>query len=70
MWHAFLKERFIQGNDTEFDYTPVDTDEDLDSVARREAEDAWFDEEEPSWVDEQDASAPKGTKGETGIQDF
>ena len=59
LWNEFLTERFIQGGDDDFDYTLVDGNEDYDAVARRDAEDKWFDEEEPS---------DNGV--DTGVQDF
>lgn len=78
LWRRFLEERFIRGDDDEFDYAVVvDGSDEYDVAARREAEDAWFDDEEPSWVegdgeeeemkDEEDGVEKKG---ETGIQDF
>ncbi|KAF4448925.1 coiled-coil protein [Fusarium austroafricanum] len=71
LWHAFLEERFVHGLDEDFDYKPVDADEDLDTMLRRDAQDAWFDDEEPSWIDEDESSArPAIRQGETGVQDF
>jgi len=71
LWHAFLEERFVHGLDEDFDYKPVDADEDLDTMIRRDAQDAWFDDEEPSWIDEDESSAQLTTRqGETGVQDF
>ena len=62
-WHALLAERFISGQDENFDYGLVDGDESLngDWTGSR-AQEKWFEEEE---------SAIDGTaEGETGIQDF
>jgi hypothetical protein len=71
LWHAFLEERFVHGLDEDFDYKPIDEDEDLDTMLRRDAQDAWFDDEEPSWMDEDEPSIQPGTRqGETGVQDF
>ncbi|KAF4976616.1 hypothetical protein FZEAL_6747 [Fusarium zealandicum] len=71
LWHAFLEERFVQGMDEDFDYQPVDADEDLDVMLKREAQDAWFEDEEPSWVEGDEPGTASGRiKGETGIQDF
>ena len=70
LWHVFLSERFIQGDDGDFDYSAVDTNEDLDVMTRRDAEDAWFDEEEPSWQDNTVGPSGQTRQGETGIQDF
>ncbi|KAG8671852.1 hypothetical protein FPOAC2_05213 [Fusarium poae] len=69
LWHAFLEERFVHGLDDDFDYRSIDTDEDLDTMLRRDAQDAWFDDEEPSWVDEDEPSLQR-RQGETGVQDF
>lgn len=73
-WSEFLTERFVHGHDEDFDYSQVDNDEEYDTMERRDAEDAWFDEEDPGWAsDAQDADAgPAGMQkqGETGIQDF
>jgi hypothetical protein len=68
---GFLQERFVHGLDEDFDYTPVDADEDLDTMLRRDAQDAWFDDEEPSWVHEDEPSLQADIRqGETGVQDF
>ncbi|KAH0531469.1 hypothetical protein TsFJ059_000298 [Trichoderma semiorbis] len=68
LWHAYLEARFVEGLDEDFDYEKVDDNYKYDAMAIQDAEDAWFDDEEPSWVD-------GGTQfpvrlGETGIQDF
>lgn len=68
LWHAYLEARFVEGLDEDFDYEKVDDNYKYDTMAIQDAEDAWFDDEEPSWVD-------GGTQfpvrlGETGIQDF
>ncbi|KAM0307298.1 hypothetical protein ACHAPM_000010 [Fusarium culmorum] len=71
LWHAFLEERFVHGLDEDFDYRPVDANEDLDTMLRRDAQDAWFDDEEPSWIDEDEPSVQAARRqGETGVQDF
>lgn len=62
LWRHFLQERFVRGGDDDFDYGPVDDDEDLDVMEHREREEAWFEAEEPRWHAER--------QGETGIQDF
>ena len=62
-WHALLAELFVSGKDENFDYAPVDADEELDGgwVGRRKEEE-WFEEEE---------SEIEGmAEGETGVQDF
>jgi len=72
LWHDFLTERFIKGGDCDFDYGPVDADEELDIIEKQDAEDAWFEAEDPSWADHDDDSSPceRTLQGETGIQDF
>lgn len=70
LWQIFLAERFIQGEDEDFDYATVDDNEDYDVVARRDAEDAWFDDEEPGWVESASEADKPVRQGETGVQDF
>lgn len=71
LWRAFLQERFIHGQDDDFDYSRVDKDDDLDTMIRKDAEDAWFDDEEPSWLEEEDrAKTSESRQGETGVQDY
>lgn len=71
LWQAFLEERFVHGLDEDIDYRPIDGDEDLDTMIRQDAQDAWFDDEEPSWVDDEASGADQQPRrGETGIQDF
>ncbi|KAM3429117.1 hypothetical protein MY4824_008427 [Beauveria thailandica] len=65
LWRLFLTDRFVRGRDAEFAYEAVDGSEEYDGLARREAEEQWFDDEEPMKVE--DAAL---LKGETGIQDF
>lgn len=67
LWKEYLCDRFIRGDDEEFDYTRVDSNEDLDVLARADAEDEWFDQEEPSWHEEQGEAS---LQGETGVQDY
>ncbi|PHH50605.1 hypothetical protein CFIMG_006461RAa [Ceratocystis fimbriata CBS 114723] len=62
LWHVFLLDRFVAGYDVDFNYTLVDDDETLDELVQRDAEEAWFDDEEPSAVNSRE--------GDTGIQDF
>ncbi|KAH7158262.1 coiled-coil domain-containing protein-domain-containing protein [Dactylonectria estremocensis] len=73
-WHDFLEDRFVHGEDEDFDYSAIDRNDEFDTLARKDAEDAWFDDEEPSWVE--DVGAPNTEKvaekrdGETGVQDY
>ena len=48
-WMHFLRERFIRGEDEDFEYATVDGDEELDVIERVEREEAWFDGESPAW---------------------
>ncbi|RDA94989.1 hypothetical protein CP533_0141 [Ophiocordyceps camponoti-saundersi (nom. inval.)] len=67
LWRQFLRRRFLNGDDADFNYPSVDLDEGLDVEAFKAAEEAWFDDEEPAWADD---TAGEEQKGETGIQDF
>ncbi|KAK3898236.1 coiled-coil domain-containing protein-domain-containing protein [Staphylotrichum tortipilum] len=77
-WEAYLRERFVRGEDTEFEYDQVDADEEWDVLERQERSEAWFEEEEPGWVsgDEDgdeggmDEGEGRVLRGETGVQDF
>ena len=65
-WREYIEQRFLRGEDTDFDYREVDENDQYDDRAEdtRRMEDLYFDEEEAdSVVDEQ-------KQGETGIQDF
>ncbi|KAL0937868.1 coiled-coil domain-containing protein-like protein [Colletotrichum truncatum] len=68
-WIEFLTERFVHGKDSDFDYNQVDSNDEYDAMERRDAEEAWFDAEDPSWASDV-ASSGKQKQGETGIQDF
>lgn len=71
LWRSFLEERFVHGRDEDFDYSLVDEDAELDVLERREAEEEWFEDEEPEWVDDDgDVKVDEERKGETGIQDY
>ncbi|KAM0325097.1 hypothetical protein ACHAQA_007636 [Verticillium albo-atrum] len=73
-WHEFLTHRFVHGEDDDFDYDKVDYDEAHDVMERRDAEEAWFEDEEPDWVSDQEVGSPAQRQpahgGETGVQDF
>jgi len=69
-WQWEMEIRFLKGADYDFDYKTVDENDEYDDW--NEAQERYFDEEEPEWlVDdagrEQDSSK---LQGETGIQDF
>ncbi|KAI7227257.1 hypothetical protein KC330_g8489 [Hortaea werneckii] len=67
-WREMMEQRFLRGEDEEFDYVGlVDGEEgydDLDEERRRGLED-WLDGEEAEFV-----GVTGGPRGETGIQDF
>ena len=80
-WEEFLRVRFIQGEDEDFEYRIVDENDEFDALERRDQEDAWFDDEDPDWasIDEGDGHTSGGRggtriekilTGETGLQDF
>ncbi|ORY67475.1 coiled-coil domain-containing protein-domain-containing protein [Pseudomassariella vexata] len=73
-WEEFLRCRFVHGLDEDFNYDPVDQNDALDVLERRDEEEAWFNEEEPEWVSEggaeNEGAKKKRLEGETGIQDF
>lgn len=68
-WHEFLTERFVRGHDEDFDYSLIDDNEDYDVMERRDAEEAWFDEEDPEWASDA-GEGVQTARGQTGIQDF
>ncbi|KAK3695612.1 hypothetical protein B0T22DRAFT_497551 [Podospora appendiculata] len=72
-WEAFLRERFVRGEDDDFEYPRVDDDDEYDVLERREREEAWFDEEDPEWASSGDGSGSPASKGgggdpETGVR--
>lgn len=80
-WRAYLRARFVRGGDTDFDYEAVDENDEYDALARRDAEEAWFEDEEPEWATageleeagqdtERQTGAGLELHGETGVQDF
>lgn len=70
LWRGFLEDRFVKGDDSDFDYDKADKDETLDTLERGEAEDRWFNDEEPSWVGQDQHDKGVERTGETGVQDF
>lgn len=49
-WEAYLRDRFIRGEDGDFDdYARVDVDDEYDELEREAREEAWFEEEEAAW---------------------
>ena len=77
-WNDFLRRRFVLGRDEDFDYRPVDENDDYDALERREEEDQWFNDEDPAWAGDEGGGGGGGglgahdrkLEGETGIQDF
>ncbi|KAM0280152.1 hypothetical protein ACHAQH_004224 [Verticillium albo-atrum] len=73
-WHQLLTRRFVHGQDDDFDYDKVDYDESFDAMEQRDAEDAWFEAEEPGWASDRESDDPARRQtvqaGETGVQDF
>jgi Coiled-coil domain containing protein (DUF2052) len=63
-WKYEMTMRFLNGEDTDFLYPEVDKSDDWDVIESREAEDRWFDDEEPQWTGNGQGY------GDTGIQDF
>lgn len=70
LWHVFLSDRFVLGRDDDFDYSTVDANDEYDTLARQDDEDAWFNDEEPSAVEAEIETAKSPRHGDTGIQDF
>ena len=64
-WKHEMTLRFLKGEDLDFSYKEVDESDELDIIERMEAEDRWFDDEEPEWIQGQG-----DRQGETGVQDF
>ncbi|OIW30609.1 hypothetical protein CONLIGDRAFT_284883 [Coniochaeta ligniaria NRRL 30616] len=81
-WQEFLRARFVRGGDEDFEYAKVDENEDYDTLARKDEEEAWFEEEDPDWAstgdeeDGQERDHRRRTKpervlqGQTGVQDY
>ena len=73
-WRKEMELMFLRGADPDFDYKEVDGSEEYDDrvVQEREAEERWFEMEEPSWVEgsNQDVGRAEGLTGQTGVQDY
>ena len=73
-WRQEMELAFLRGADAEFNYAEIDGNEEYDDrvVQEREAEERWFEQEEPSWVEEgeEDAEHVGGLTGQTGVQDY
>ena len=68
-WRMQMELNFLRGDDQDFDYSSIDQNEDYDDQAleRREAEETYFEEQEPEWITDIEREA---LTGETGIQDY
>lgn len=64
-WKEMMEQRFLRGQDADFDYSAVDTNEEYNDWEEdtRRHQDAYFDGEEAEYVSEE-------RTGETGVQDF
>lgn len=72
-WKREMTERFLRGEDDDFDYGEVDNNEAWDDKVQeaRDDEEKWFSEEPARWIlDDETAGVGKQVTGETGIQDF
>lgn len=74
-WRWEMEARFVRGGDDDFEYGSVDNNDEYDDHALEalEAEDRYFDEEEPQFVSGSEAvkkTPSKELQGETGVQDF
>ncbi|KAH6855322.1 hypothetical protein B0I37DRAFT_442181 [Chaetomium sp. MPI-CAGE-AT-0009] len=63
-WESFLRDRFVRGEDADFDYAMVDGDDEYDVLEREAREEAWFEAEEAGWVDSDPSWADSGGSGE------
>ncbi|KAK4102809.1 hypothetical protein N658DRAFT_485044 [Parathielavia hyrcaniae] len=61
-WEAYLRDRFIRGEDGDFGgYALVDGDDGYDVLEWEEREEAWFEEEDPGWVGTWDGTSDGST---------
>ncbi|KAJ5775616.1 uncharacterized protein N7511_000627 [Penicillium nucicola] len=69
-WQWEMGLRFVQGNDSDFDYKAVDENDELDDWSDKQNE--YFEDEEPEWVvdNTRGEDARPSLQGETGVQDF
>lgn len=73
-WRKHMELMFLRGDDPDFDYSNVDDSDEFDDrgIEDREAEEDWFDREEPQWTtnDHESSTSACALTGETGVQDF
>ncbi|OJJ82993.1 uncharacterized protein ASPGLDRAFT_128798 [Aspergillus glaucus CBS 516.65] len=69
-WCWEMTMRFLKGENRDFDYATVDENDEYDDW--NEAQEQYFDNEEPEWAieDENGGDIDSRLQGETGIQDF
>ena len=76
IWRDAMEQRFVGGEDEDFQYTTVDDSETYDDrgIEEREEEEKYFAEEQPEWVLDGagvgHGDEPTKLEGETGVQDF
>ena len=70
LWRWEMGLRFMRGDDRGFDYKTVDENDEYDDL--NEAQEEYFDNEEPEWIVEgaDGDDVRSRLQGETGIQDF
>jgi hypothetical protein len=70
LWQWEMGLRFMQGNDSDFEYKDVDENEEYDDHSDKV--DQYFEDEEPEWVvdNTRGEDARANLQGETGVQDF
>jgi hypothetical protein len=70
-WRLMMAQRFVRGQDEDFDYATVDQAGELDEEARRdmerEEEERWIESDAEAWIRDRDGGE---LEGETGVQDF
>lgn len=64
-WRYFLEQRFLRGEDGDFDYAAVDESQEWDGREEDEELERWIEDEDEGW-----ASGKGKGEGETGVQDF
>jgi hypothetical protein len=74
-WKWEMEARFLRGGDDDFDYDAVDNNPEYDDrvLEEQDAQDKYFDDQEPEFVQGEDGVARTNSHqlhGETGIQDF
>ncbi|KAI9675533.1 MAG: hypothetical protein M1829_003337 [Trizodia sp. TS-e1964] len=63
IWRDIMGQRFLRGEDEDFDFRTVDENDDWDDCGeeRRDLEESWFDMEEPSWAVSGEEAGGEGT---------